>query len=752
MKWIALAVLFLLSLSVSASPPPVPRRSPLATRTNAPLDDSNRVILVKFKSKTVASPLIVDLPGKSFRFEPVGQRLRWHQHVVPPGQDKHETIKQLKGSGLFEHVMEPLVYRTQDTIPNDPTYHLMWGLSNIQANLAWDTIRVATNIIVAVVDTGIDFKHLDLKDNLWSGPSGEHGYVATNGIVIPGGEDDLDHGTHVAGTIAAVGNNGLGVVGMAWRARLMAIKVLHHGSGNSLDIANGILKLVELKESGVPVFISNHSYGAKGVDPLMRDAFEELSNADILAAVAAGNSNLDNDINPFQPAGFSFANMIVVTASDQANKKAAFSSFGLIGTDIAAPGVSILSTVRGNGATTFSGTSMASPHVAGVALLLRSLNPQLSARQIRDIILHPDSYDASTNFWQNNTSAKLNANKAVNNMSAPENHFPVVQVTPVKVITDSTPRLITATASDQDADSLRWLVNPPNTHNYIKQLTTRNGLVVQASDNAAVVAGNPFAYQYAGDIQFSVSDNRGGGASTNSGFEFMLERSRRKPISVKTWTARTNLNIVSWVFDVADESKTNYSYILIVHNSFAGFSSFIGLTPSTNEIISDLGMAARWARVFVMDKHLNYLQSEPIFFTGQTNTPCPVTISTNEGNIPFSVSFSVSTNCILWTGDFLNNRLAISSGILPMTVPGMVLASAMTVDRISQQVDLTLHPIFASRFLGVQPEPSTLTITMLLEGADTVTGPWVSETNAPVIITTDKPKRFYRTRATIAQE
>lgn len=758
-NYLAIEVVLLLSaIVVTAAPAPLaPNRSnttpPPIKLEKIELISTNRILLLKAK-KDISNETADSLPlALGLKPEKHPKKLKqWRVFSIPPGKDKHEIITILKRSGRFEYVEEPKVYTTQETIPNDPMFPSLWGMTNISAPLAWDKIKEAPDVVVAVVDTGIDFTHPDLVDNLWTGPNGEHGYVATNGVVLPGGQDDHGHGTHVAGTIGAVGNNGVGVVGLAWSARIMAMKVLHHGSGTDIDIVNGYEKLVELKESGVNVIVSNHSYGGNGTDQFLEDGFQLLDEADIFSAVAAGNSNIDIDQSPFLPADFPFNSMVVATAIDSGNKKASFSNFGLIGTDIAAPGVGILSTTRSNTYSLFSGTSMAAPHVAGVAVLLRQSAPQLSASKIRDVILHPDSYDSLPQLYQNNTSAKVNLWKALNNLGAPSNRPPVItSASPYTLITNSSTYSFSATAHDPDGDSIRLSGFQDNRDfaNFIPNLIKKNGFVFSSTNGTITVSGNPFAYQFASFLNIGASDNRGGAAITNTGFEFLLDRNLRRPIPVKTWLAHTNAgtNSVSFTFDVDDQSKSNYSVIIHLLNDQAGFQGWFGLTPGPTEITISPGfdhIRPISIRIFCMDRYLNYTNTEPVLFAGQP-IRCPVMLSTNEGNVPLSVSFNTGANCWLSVQDYLNNaNITTTSGQFIISNPGFMLAGAITTYPRSgpapYESDVTLHPIFASRFLGA-PKPSRIA-NLTISKAPTVTGPWSHFTNFTDTI--EGPSQFYR--------
>lgn len=741
-------VVLLLSVSAMAAPPSPPAKN----IRGESIESTNRILLLKTKqgiSTQTSDSLALSLGLKA---EKHPNRLKqWRQFSLPPGKDKRDIITTLKRSGRFEHVIEPQTYKTQET-PNDPSFPQLWGMTNISAPLAWDRIKDAPDVVVAVVDTGIDFNHPDLAANLWTGPAGEHGYVATNGTVIPGGIDDHGHGTHVAGTIGAVGNNSIGVAGVTWRTRIMAIKVLHRGSGSSLDIVNGLEKLADLRASGVPVLVSNHSYGGNGLDPFMEDGFRMLAEADIFAAVAAGNSNTDIDYRPVSPAGFTFNNMVVATAIDSENRKASFSSFGLVGTDIAAPGADILSTTPNNTYSSFWGTSMAAPHVAGVAALLRQHAPHLSASQIRDVILHPASYDSLPQLYQNNTSAKINAWKALNNLDVPSNRPPVITaVSPYTLISNSATHIFSATASDPDGDALRW--GPSVTKdfaNYIPGLLSKNGFSFTSTNGLALVSGKPFAFQFANQLNLGVSDNRGGAVITNSGFEFVLDRTLRKPIPVKTWEAWTNAgtNSISFVFDVEDTNKTDYSCILSFING-GGWMEYYNYTPSPQPFTISPGfdhVRITAMRIFVMDKFLNYLNPELKSFND--HVPCStITCTTNEGNVPFDVHFTFTPalpdgSCRFWILDAMTGaELERDFGKVHFGNPGLTLVRALTINRFdSGGLNWLIVPVFASRFLGAAPPPKLAHLT--IHKSDQLGGPWSVFTNFTDVV--QGGSQFYR--------
>ena len=298
--------------------------------------------------------------------------------------------------------------------PNDPQFNSLWGLHNsgqtggtpdadIDALEAWDQHTGSGQTVVAVIDTGVDYLHPDLAGNMWVN-SGEiagdgldndqngfvddvHGYDFFNNDGDP--MDDHNHGTHVAGSIGAVGNNGVGITGVNWNVQIMALKFLD-SSGNG-DIAEAVAAIDYAVANGAT--ISNNSWGFNGgFSQALYDSIAAARDQGHLFLAAAGNGNIfgigqDNEANPFYPSSFDLDNIVAVAALDDDDNRAVFSNFGAQSVDVGAPGVDILSTTRNNTYSSFSGTSMATPHVAGLAALMRDLHPQWTSAQIIDRIM-----------------------------------------------------------------------------------------------------------------------------------------------------------------------------------------------------------------------------------------------------------------------------------------------------------------------------------------------------------------------------
>lgn len=286
---------------------------------------------------------------------------------------------------------EPDYYRTLDAIPNDPRFGSMWNLHNtgqsggtadadIDAPEAWDLTTGSTEVIVAVLDTGVQLNHPDLADNLLRDNQGNVvGRDFVNNDNVP--DDDQGHGTHVAGTIGAVGNNGVGVTGVAQRVRLLPVKVFSSTGQTTTSVL--IAGMDYARVTGARVM--NASYGGPSFSQMEMEAVGRAHDAGILIAAASGNDGVSNEEFPHFPASYNrtFPNVISVGATDHRDILSDFSNYGATAVDIAAPGTAILSTIRGSGYGLNTGTSMASPHVAGTAALIYSRFPSASVASAR---------------------------------------------------------------------------------------------------------------------------------------------------------------------------------------------------------------------------------------------------------------------------------------------------------------------------------------------------------------------------------
>jgi len=282
----------------------------------------------------------------------------------------------------------------------DPAQDKVWGVAKIAADKAWAKEKGSRRVIVAVIDSGIDYNHPDLADNMWRNPAAKRARrtgVDPSGGAISGdivGWDFVEnderpydlsgHGTHCAGTIGAVGGNGKGISGVNKQVSLMAVRFLNaSGSGSTTDAIKGIDYAIS---RGAKV-LSNSWGGKGGPNRALRDAIVRSEQAGVLFVASAGNDGTDNDRSPSYPAAFDVPNMISVAATTSADALASFSNYGLKSVHVGAPGLNIYSTKPGGGYQYMSGTSMAGPHVAGLAALLWAKFPKADYAEIKRRIL-----------------------------------------------------------------------------------------------------------------------------------------------------------------------------------------------------------------------------------------------------------------------------------------------------------------------------------------------------------------------------
>jgi len=257
--------------------------------------------------------------------------------------------------------------------PNDPYYSYQWDMLKMAAPSAWAVSTGSSSVTVAVVDTGVDYSHPDLAANCVSG------YDFVNHDSDP--MDDNGHGTHCAGSIAAIGNNGVGIAGVTWSSKIMPLKFLN--SGGSGYTSDALSAFAWGYAKGVRIF--SNSWGGYGTDTSLQSAINTYSDAIFICA--AGNDGYNIDSYTFSPAGLSCANIISVAATSSSDALASWSNYGATTVDVAAPGVSIYSCKPGSSYQYMSGTSMATPHVAGLAALVKAVNSGYTMAQIKSAIL-----------------------------------------------------------------------------------------------------------------------------------------------------------------------------------------------------------------------------------------------------------------------------------------------------------------------------------------------------------------------------
>jgi subtilisin family serine protease len=327
---------------------------------------------------------------------------------------------------------------SSDTLngPNDPLLSEQWGLINtgqregkagadVSAGYAWEKTHGSKKVVVAVLDTGVDYTHPDLAGNMWHRPADVEMYFDKElGVVddyngfsaVEGERDPMDengHGTHCAGIVGAEGDNNLGIAGVNWQVEIMPLKFMGRGGfGSTKDAIEAINYTIERKKAGVNVRVISASWGSRQKSKALEDVIRKAGEEDILFVAAAGNDHMDADQTPHYPSNYKLPNVIAVAALDRKDQLASFSNYGAKSVHLAAPGREILSTWLNGGYEEHSGTSMATPFVAGIAGLVLSVEPNLSVKELRDRLF--ESVDKTDSLkGKVVTGGRLNAARAV---------------------------------------------------------------------------------------------------------------------------------------------------------------------------------------------------------------------------------------------------------------------------------------------------------------------------------------------------
>jgi len=338
---------------------------------------------------------------------------------LPKGLSVPQAVEALSRNPNVRYA-EPNYVHSIAATPNDPDFDQLWGLHNtgqtggtadadIDALEAWSIATGSGDIVVGVIDSGVDYAHVDLAVNMWTNP----GETPDDGIDNDGNGyvddvygwdfhnndndpmDDRGHGTHCSGTIGAAGNNDTGVVGVNWSVKIMALKFLSAGGSGStadaIDAVNYATMMRELHDSsggtlGANIVLTSNSWGGGGFSQALADAIAAGGDKNMLFIASSGNGSTNTDANPYYPAGYDLDNIISVASTDHNDGKASSSNWGAASVDLGAPGVDVFGSLPGDAYGMKSGTSMAAPHVAGAAALTWSLAPAESYATIRDAI------------------------------------------------------------------------------------------------------------------------------------------------------------------------------------------------------------------------------------------------------------------------------------------------------------------------------------------------------------------------------
>ncbi len=320
--------------------------------------------------------------------------------------------------------------------PNDPMLGDQWSLANtgqnggkakadISALRAWTKTHGSDEVVIAVLDSGVQYTHPDLASNMWTRPANiaaytddqlgaiddVHGYNAVNNSGDP--MDENGHGTHCAGIIGAEADNDKGIAGINWQVEIMPLKFMTAGGfGTTKDAIECINYVINRKHAGVNVRVISASWGSTAKSKALEDAIRKASEEGILFVAASGNAGVDGDKSPHYPAGYDLPNMLSVAALDRKDELASFSNYGAKSVHIAAPGVDILSTWLNDSFEEHSGTSMATPEVAGIAGLVLAVDPDISMNDLREHLLN--SVDPLPSLrGKVSTGGRINAARAV---------------------------------------------------------------------------------------------------------------------------------------------------------------------------------------------------------------------------------------------------------------------------------------------------------------------------------------------------
>ena len=450
---------------------------------------------------------------------------------LPAGSSVDNALSHFMNNPAVAYAEPDYAYELQFTEPNDLRYNEMWALSNtgqaggstlaqIHAPEAWDYIHDITTVVVAVTDTGLDVNHVDINDNVWMNPnelvpdpcdanaydgldSDNNGYIddvkgwdfaGADGNDLYDGDSDvrdfMGHGTHVSGTIGAVGNNGIGIAGIAWKVQIMPLKIFADNS-EYCYASDEIAAIGYAVREGANVI--NASWGGGSYSIGLYDAIHSARDANVIFVAAAGNDTSDNDLNSTYPANYDLDNIISVMATNNYDSPSYYTNYGLIEVDIAAPGGStdsseqggILSTLPGNNYGFYQGTSMAAPHVTGAVALVMEINPTISYTNVIKLIKSSgDKLPVLTSLCD--SGARLNLFNAVYRARAGNVINTHTPATVFHSIQDAIDDAATLTGDTLVVDHNFWYYENVDLGN--KELTIRSGIATAGG------MGNPALY------------------------------------------------------------------------------------------------------------------------------------------------------------------------------------------------------------------------------------------------------------------
>jgi subtilisin family serine protease len=530
-----------------------------------------------------------------------------------------EAIEELSKDPTVQSV-EPNIIRRVTVVPNDPDYEDQWHLqaaAGVNGPDAWDMQTGSADVVVAVVDTGVDTDHEDLADNIWVNPGeiadNDHdddgnGYVddvngydfadndsdpnpspdGINNDSFGGIDNGVTHGTHVAGIIAAVGDNGVGGSGVAWHTSIMAVRVLDdEGSGTDADIAEGIIYAADL---GVDII--SMSLGGYGSTSVLEDAVEYAREHGVLVIAATGNDDVNIDDNPFYPA--CYTGVVGVAATDDQDNAAWFSNFGSGCTDISAPGDTIYSTLYTDDPTHdftddygyMSGTSMATPVVSGVASLVKANDMSLTADEVSDVVtLNAEDIGLTDDYGRGRVDAYL-ALQGTSVLNRPSS------VDGVLAYADDTLQE-SYTSGDRQNDTQPYFAWNPATDDvevvgyYVYFGTDASAdpeedgvFQTERHYTPEAISGDDVSYY----IRVEAKDSEGNVSSDVASFEYVIDTTVDAPTNVTVHSGGHGVNVL-WT-RVTQQHVRRYRVFRRLAGTDDAFTS-IGKTKNTKEIFSD---------------------------------------------------------------------------------------------------------------------------------------------------------------------
>ena len=421
-------------------------------------------------------------------------------HLRSEYQSTEELIQELSAVSYVESVSPNCIryiydastadtagnYDAASIVPNDPYYSQQWNMKAIEMEEAWGNVTGSDTVCVAVLDTGIDYNHPDISANMARDSFGNYGRYFKNGAEASDPMDRDGHGTHVAGIIGAVGNNGIGVTGINWRVKMLAVNVMANRTALDADVIKGINYVVSEKQKGLNIRVANMSFGGWDVladNSSLGMAVKSLSDAGIICTMAVGN-DYESISSPgaahrnqkVYPACFRFDNTISVGSISYGNGKSSFSNFSTEWVDIAAPGDQIYSTNFSDRYGTLTGTSMAAPHVAGAAALMMAARPAETPAQIKTRILSgAKKIGISEGYWKYGVLDVAGAY-----------HYSGVNVPVTGVVLNKT----TMQLGVGEAETLFPIISPNNATNRNVAWKSSNTTVAEVSTGGLVTAKN----------------------------------------------------------------------------------------------------------------------------------------------------------------------------------------------------------------------------------------------------------------------